>query len=417
MERKENMSRKWLASTLLLGLLATTACSGNEPAAAPAAAETKKVEVVQVKREQAARMSELSGTLLPHEEALVSFEVAGRIVELNRNEGDNVKAGDVLARLDASDYSLQYARANTSVEQTGAALEKVNNGARQQELIQAKLLVEKATIAYEKAQEDFKRKEALFKQNAISQVEFDQARDQQELAQKDLMNAQQAYSLVVQGARSEDRELNRASYDQAVISKQMAALTLAKTQLRSPISGTIIAKLSSAGSLVGVGTPVYRIGKIDSLKAVLPVPDREIVYWKEGETIQVDLYGQKREANVVKIYPATNQSTGTIGVEISMPNPKHDWFAGQVIKATKQIQGKAGIFVPVEAVISRGQDNVHVFLSVGGKAVKTPVKVGELIDNKLEILSGLKEGDQVISKGVDRLFDGDAIELAGGTKP
>jgi RND family efflux transporter MFP subunit len=412
----KEMSKQWLASALIFGLLATTACSGKEPVAAPAAVETKKVEVAQVKREKAERVSELSGTLLPYEEALVSFEVAGRVVELNRNEGDNVKAGDVLARLDSSDYSLQYARANTSVEQTGATLEKVNNGAREQELIQAKLVVDKATIGYQKAQEDFKRKEALFKQNAISQVEFDNAKDQLDLAQKDLLNAQQAYSLVVQGARSEDRQLNRASYDQAVISKQMAALTLSKTQLRSPISGTIIAKLSSTGSLVGVGTPIYRVGNIDTLKVVLPVPDRDIAFWKEGEIIQVDLYGQKREAKVVKIYPATNQSTGTIGVEVSVPNPKHDWFAGQVVKATKTIQGKAGIFVPIEAVISRGQDNAHVFLFAGGKAVKTPVTIGEISDNKLEILSGLKEGDQLIVKGVDRLFDGDAIELAGGNK-
>ncbi|MFY0546066.1 efflux RND transporter periplasmic adaptor subunit [Brevibacillus sp. H7] len=410
------MNKKWLASALVLGLLATTACSNKEPAAA-SAVETKKVEVAQVKREQAVSVSELSGTLLPYEEALISFEVAGRVVELNSNEGDNVKAGDVLARLDSSDYSLQYARANTSVEQTSAQMEKVNNGARQQELIQAKLLVDKATIGFQKAQEDFKRKEALFKQNAISQVEFDNAKDQLDLAQKDLLNAQQAYSLTVQGARSEDRQLNRASYDQAVISKEMAALTLAKTQLRSPISGTIISKLSSAGSLVGVGTPVYRVGNIDTLKVVLPVPDRDIASWKEGETVSLELYGQKREGKVVKIYPATNLSTGTIGVEVNISNPKHDWFAGQVVKATKTIQGKAGIYVPIEAVISRGQANAHVFLSVGGKAVKTPVTVGAIINNKLEIQSGLKEGDQLIVKGVDRLFDGDAIEHAGGTQP
>ncbi len=410
------MDKKWLASALIFGLLATTACSSKEEPAAATAVETKKVEVAQVKREQAARISELSGTLLPYEEALVSFEVGGRIVELNRNEGDNVKAGDVLARLDSSDYSLQYARANTSVEQTGATMEKVNNGARQQELVQAKLIVEKATIGFQNARDDFKRKEALFKQNAISQVEFDHAKDQLELARKDLLNAQQAYSLTVQGARSEDRQLNQATHEQAVISKQMAALTLAKTQLRSPISGTIISKLSSTGSLVGVGTPVYRVGNIDTLKVVLPVPDRDISFWKEGETVTVDLYGQKREGKVVKIYPATNQSTGTIGVEVNIPNPKHDWFAGQVVKATKTVQGKAGIYVPVEAVISRGQTNTHVFLSVGGKAVKTPVTVGELSDNKLEIRSGLKEGDQLIVKGVDRLFDGDAIEHAGGNK-
>ncbi|MCK9907163.1 HlyD family efflux transporter periplasmic adaptor subunit, partial [Frankia sp. Cpl3] len=67
--------------------------------------------------------------------------------------------------------------------------------------------------------------------------------------------------------------MNQASYQQAVISKEQAALTLAKTQLRAPISGTIIAKLTSTGQITNVGTPVYQIGDIDTLKVVLPVPD------------------------------------------------------------------------------------------------------------------------------------------------
>jgi multidrug efflux pump subunit AcrA (membrane-fusion protein) len=411
------MKKSWVSLTLVFGLLATTACSSGDDKGADAqtAAEIKKVEVATVVKGQSVRVSELSGTLQPNEEAMVSFEVAGRIVELNRNEGDRVKQGDVIGRIDSSDYSLQLARANTAVAQTGATLEKINNGARQQELIQAQVLLDKAKIAFQRASEDFKKYEKLYKENAISKDAFDSAKDRLDLAQKDLTNAQQAYSLTVQGARQEDRELNRASYEQAVISKDMAALTLAKTQLRAPINGTIIAKLTSAGQIANVGTPVYRIGDVDTLKVILPVPDHEISAWKEGESVSLSLYGTTREGKVSKIYPATNQSTGTIGVEVKIPNPQHDWFAGQVVTASKKIAGKTGIFVPIEAVISRGEANPYVFLSVAGKAVKTPVTIGELSDNKLEILSGLKEGDQVIVKGVDRLFDGDPIELAGGS--
>jgi RND family efflux transporter MFP subunit len=235
------------------------------------------------------------------------------------------------------------------------------------------------------------------------------------LAQKDLENAQQAYSLVTQGARVEDKSLSQASYQQAVVSQEAASSTLAKTSLRSPINGTILAKLSSSGNLVNGGTPIYQIGNIDQLKVVLPVPDREIANWKVGEVISFDLYGQKRDGKVVNIYPSTNKSTGTIGVEVQIDNPAHDWFAGQVVKATKSIDSAASIYVPVEAVISRGKDDAHVFLSRDGKALKTKVEIGRIISNKLEIRSGLTEGEQLIVKGVDRLFDGDAIETTGGT--
>lgn len=411
------MNRKWLFLGVVAGLLTTTACSSKEAAnVTQAAVETKKVEVASVKREQAERITELSGTLEPTEEALVSFEVAGRLVSLNRKEGDQVKKGDLLAQIDSSAYALQYQQANAVVQQTGAGLQKVNNGARQQELIQAKAMLDKAKIAYDKAQDDFKKYEKLYKENAISKDTYENIQDQLAFAQRDLISAEQAYSLTIQGARAEDRTMQRSTYEQAVISQQQAALSLEKTQLKAPIDGTIISKLSSAGELIGVGAPIYRIGNIQTLKVILPVPDREIRAWKEGEAITLSLYGTERQGKVSKINPATNQSTGTIGVEVTVPNKERDWFAGQVVKASKKIAGKEGIFVPIEAVISRGGDKPFVYLHVNGKAVKTEVTIGEVQDNKVEATSGLKEGDQLVIKGVDRLFDGDPIELAGGNQ-
>ncbi|KQL46649.1 RND transporter [Brevibacillus choshinensis] len=411
------MKKRWLVSAMMISLLATSACSQTEQQVAAPVKEVKQVVMETVKKEQAIFVSELSGTLQPLEEAVVSFEVGGRVVDLDRNEGDSVKAGDVLARVNAQDYSLQVASSNATVQQTAANLSKVNNGAREQEVTQARLMVEKATTAYQKVQDDFKRIEKLFQEKAISKSEYENAQNGLTLAEKDLQNAQQAYSLVTQGARAEDKDLSRASYNQAVIAKEVASTTLAKAQLRAPISGTIMAKLSSTGTLVSPGTPVYQVGNLDTLKVVLPVPDRDISSWKEGETLSLELYGQKRDAKVAKIFPATNQSTGTIGVEVQLANPKHDWFAGQVVKATKTMKGQEGIYVPVEAVLSRGQNDAHVFVNAGGKAVKTEVTIGQLTNDRLEIRSGLKTGDELIVKGVDRLFDGDPIEAAGGTKP
>ncbi|MGE5701509.1 MAG: efflux RND transporter periplasmic adaptor subunit [Clostridia bacterium] len=412
------MKKKWVSALLITGLIMTTAaCSSKEETAVQQqAGETKHVEAIAVKAQSASRTSELSATLQPLDETVVSFEVGGRVTKLGKEEGDTVKAGEVLAQLDAKDYSLQVAIADTAVQQTGAILQKVNNGARDEEVVQSKLILEKATIGYQKALDDFKKYERLYQEKAISQNDYENAQDALKLAEKDLENAKQSYSLTVQGARPEDKEAQRSTYNQAVVAKQQAAQTLSKTQLVSPIQGTILGKLGSVGQLVGTGTPVYRIGNIDTLKTVLPVPDYEIHAWKVGDIVQVSLYDQNREAKVSKIFPATNQSTGTIGVEITIANPKRDWFAGQVIKASKTIEGKQGIFVPAEAVISQGEAQPYVFVASGDKAVKTPVTIGELLNNKLEIVSGLKEGDQLIVKGADRLFDGDVIQLTGGAK-
>lgn len=373
--------------------------------------------VEKVVRDRAVRVSELSGTLAPVEEATVSFEVAGRITELLKEEGDRLEAGDELARLDASDYQLQLARAGAGVVQADASLDKVNNGARQQEILQAQAALDKATIAYQRALDDFRRTEQLYKESAVSRLEYDNAHSRLQLAEKDMIAAKQALSLVTEGARPEDRKQTQSAYDMAVISQKQAELALAKTRLRSPISGTVIAKLASPGQLVSPGTPVYRVGNVDSLKVLLPVPDREIHQWKTGDTVTLTLYGSTREGKVTNIFPAANQSTGTISVEVTVPNPNHDWFAGQVVKASRELVGKEGLFVPVGAVISRGEEQPYVFVAADGKAVKTPVTIGEIINNRVEILSGLKEGDEIVTKGVDRLFDGDPIEPAGGSQP
>ncbi|TEB07775.1 Swarming motility protein SwrC [Pelotomaculum schinkii] len=103
--------------------------------------------------------------------------------------------------------------------------------------------------------------------------------------------------------------------------------------------------------------------------------------------------------------------TGTISVEVEVPNPRRDWFPGQVVKASRTAAMKEGLFVPVEAVLSRGEEKPYVFLAVGDKAVKTFVTTGELFNNHLEILSGVKDGDQVVVKGADRLFDGDLATI------
>ncbi|WP_019121020.1 efflux RND transporter periplasmic adaptor subunit [Brevibacillus massiliensis] len=408
--------KRWIAAAVI-GSMLVTACSSQGSDSADSLRDVKKVQVTQVKREPSVRTFELSGTLEPSEEATVSFEVPGRLVELGRSEGDKVKAGEVLARVDTSDLSLQLARANAGVEQAGASLAEVTNGAREQEIAQAKAALDKATVAYNQAKSDYERFEVLYQQDAISQNDYENMKNRLVLAEKDLQTAEQAYSLVTQGARQEVREQTRSAYDLAVIAKEQAALSLDKTRLKAPIEGTVIAKYSSVGELINAGTPIYKIGNIDALKVVLPVPDKEIAAWRTGDSVTLELYGEKREGTVSKIYPATNQSTGTIGVEVSVPNPQHDWYAGQVVVAHRKLAGSPSIFVPVEAVISRGEEKPFVFLAVDGKAVKTHVTIGELHDNKLEISSGLQEGDSLIVKGVDRLFDGDPVESAGGSQP
>ncbi|MFZ5642466.1 MAG: efflux RND transporter periplasmic adaptor subunit [Bacillota bacterium] len=328
----------------------------------PAADNVRLVETETVSSEKVSRYSELSGTLSPGEEAVISFEASGRITEMYYQEGDLVPAGAIVAQMEATEYSLLLARSETELD--------------------------KSRMAYQKARDDFNRMEELYRHGALSKSDYEKVQNSFTVAEKDYQLARQSYSLVNEG----------------------------KNQLRAPIGGTIIAKLSSVGQLAGTGVPVYRIGQVNPLKVTLPVPDSEISTWKKDDSVTLLLYNDSREGRVTRILPSTNQGTGAIGVEVTVDNSLRDWFPGQVVRARRAVETIEGLFVPVQAVVNHGEEKPYVFLAAGDRAVKTTVTTGRLIGNRLEILSGIKPGKLVVVRGAEQLFDGSAIRQAGVIK-
>ncbi len=404
-----------------LSLLLLVGCNA-EPAMTKE--DSKVVMVEAVKKEKGVEYSRLSGTLLAKEEALISFEIGGSIQSLQYAEGQYVNLGDVLANMDGRDYELQLEKAKAAIQSSNASLsaaqanlEEAANGARTQERTQAKLNVDSAEEAYKNATADYERMKKLFEAGAISSQTLEGAKLNYINAGNSYESAKLAYSLMEEGVRPEKEKQIKAGVNQAQagllnaqVSKEQAQLALSKTSLKAPFSGVITAKLASIGQLVGPGTPVYKLSQIDPLKVLLPVPDYQIPDWEKGKEVTVDLYGEKKQGKVINVFPSTNQNTGTISVEVEIPNQDHKWFPGQIVKAEAKLKEQLGLFVPVEAVISTGTDNKpYVFLYEDGKAVKTEVTVGKLFENKLEITSGLTDMDQVITKGADRLFDGDQV--------
>ncbi|WP_322922904.1 efflux RND transporter periplasmic adaptor subunit [Paenibacillus campi] len=359
------------------------------------------------------------------------------------------------AGLTAANASLSNASAVRSAAQAGvsaaeaqvegaqAKQQGVLDGAREQEKQQARNAVSKAQAAYEQAKAAAERANTLFQNGLLTKQDNEQAQTAFATAQDALNDAQQQLSLTLAGASNSDRasaasavkqaqvgvqsaqaqvsqanagieqaqasvQQAQASYDQANVSLAQAKLALSKSQLTSQVSGVVLEKDISVGQTVAAGTTAFTIGQINQLKVLLPVPDEQIAQWKVGQQVSLSLYDEQRTGRVTNIYPQTNDNTGTISVEVQLSNPKLDWKPGQVVKASRDVQSQTGIMVPVEAVVSM-DDAPYVYRSVNGKAVRTPVKTGQLMNNKLIITAGLKVGDTIVTSGADRLMDGESI--------
>ena len=332
----------------------------DKDASSKAEQESKYVQVATVSSYSLENRSDLSCLLEPGEETSVAFEVGGRIVAMDYEEGDEVAAGERLAQLDAPEYDLQQAQASQGL----------NN----------------ARLTYQQAKDFYTRAEQLYQSGALAKADYEKARDALTMAENGLQLAEESEVLVNGGARE---------------------------WLDAPFNGIILSKMASRGQLVAAGTPVYRIGQLNTLKILLPVPDYEIKLWQLGDKVSLSLYDETREASVTRIYPATNQGTGTISVEVTVANPSKDWHPGQLVKISRKLSGGKGIFVPVQSVINRGESKPYVFVVVKNKAVKRPVTIGRIAGQDIEITGGLHLGEKVVSRGAERLFNGDRVVTGG----
>ncbi len=463
------MKGRWtavLCSILIIMILA--ACGSNKEKAANGEDATSAVQVITVKKEPLSTVYNLSGTLRPNQEASISFQAAGEIQKTLVEEGDKVKAGQILAVVDDAAAQLQLKQAQKGVKQAEgqlnaakagvaaaeaqvdaaaaqletaeANLATVKKGASAQKLAQAQNAVTQAQNAYDKLKTDADRYLNLYANGLISLDEYEKFQVQLKDAETALDNAKQSLSELTEGATPEQiRTANatvsqakagkssaeaavaqargsltqaQAAYDQVVAKQQQAELALSQTKLIAPVGGAVLNKKVVVGQTVSAGAEGFVIGSIDTLKVLIPVPNDQASEWTMGQSITLEQNGVALQGTVKRISPVTNQGTGTISVEANVPNPKHQWIPGQVVRAGRSVSEQEGIFVPVGAVISNGQEP-YVFRYVNGKAVKTIVKLGTHLseDNRQSIASGLKEGDVVVSSGADSLFNGDAITI------
>ncbi|MBE0337509.1 efflux RND transporter periplasmic adaptor subunit [Paenibacillus sp. 23TSA30-6] len=468
-----NKQRTIIILTLSLSIAIAGCSAGKEDAALSSAAQPVAVRTAIVKSSPLHTAYNLSGTLQAYEENTLAFQNGGTVASASLSVGTAVQKGAVIARLDDADYKLQVEQAAASIQEAqagidnaqanlqaaasaiqsadagiagaGANVSKVNKGARAQEKQQAQATVDKAQSAYTKAKTDSERTQKLFEAGAATASDNESARLNATAALKDLEQAKDSLSLLLEGATTEDHQSAQASfqdalagrskaiaaseqaaaskkqasanYEKALVAKSQAELALSRTRLISPVNGVILDKIVNTGDLVSSGQAVYRIGSIDRLKVLLPVPDSEIRDWKKGQQVSVMLYEETRQGTVSNVYPSTSTNTGRVNVEIVISNPQRNWLPGQVIKAAHQVTDKNGILIPAEAVINTGS-KPFIFKDVQGKAVKTPVELGnQVVENQLQIVSGLREGERIVIKGAETLFDGNAIQSEEGGRP
>ncbi|MGH7411367.1 MAG: efflux RND transporter periplasmic adaptor subunit [Candidatus Methylomirabilis sp.] len=392
---------------LLLPLLAM-GCSREKPANAAkdgsAGKQVIAVTVASVEAGDVQRRVEVVGTLQPDEEVTVYAKVSGYVEKIGADLGDRVKEGQLLLQLDQRDFTLQVQKAEAVLHQIQARLgaadgKETLSDDQQSGVRQAKASSDDAALWYERMQ-------SLYKEGAVSRNEVDSA-----LAKRDALKA------TLDGALDQVRSLrNQLKEQQAAL--DLARRNLGDTVIRAPIAGSIKERDVSVGQYVSGGsmqnTKLFVVVRDDPLKLKASVPERfqGQVRHGQGVKVQVEAYpGRDFTGAVTRVGPAVDADTRTFPIEARMPNREGLLKPGSFAKAYVQTRLDRGVaFIPEEALYYF-VGITKAFVVKDGTAEERQLKVGDRRDGLVEIVEGLRPGEQVATSRLSQLFGGAAVQV------
>jgi HlyD family secretion protein len=187
----------------------------------------------------------------------LGFRVGGRIVEVLVEEGDAVKAGDVIARLDAQPYEDAHRASEASVATQKAVLDKLEAGPRPAEIAQARAMHEERLADRDNAELAFNRSDRLRPTGVVAQATLDQARAARDMAIARVTSAREGLRLLEEGTRWEDIAAARATLQGTEANFAATLTSLRDTQLLAPSHGVILSRVREPGAIVAPGEAVY----------------------------------------------------------------------------------------------------------------------------------------------------------------
>ncbi|MGY1457783.1 MULTISPECIES: efflux RND transporter periplasmic adaptor subunit [unclassified Luteimonas] len=345
----------------LLGVvLLFSACQGDDGAEK---AEIRPVRVMATDTRMSGDTVSLVGTVQPESEINLSFRISGRLVERAVAVGDNVRRGQLVARLETQDEEsgLQSARAQLSA-------------ARAQQV---------------EADNHFGRMRGLVAQNAVSRALFDQADANRKSARSQVESAQAQFDLAN----------NRLGY----------------TRLVSDVAGVVTAHGAEPGEVVSAGRMIVQVAREGGRDAAFDVPARVKDNAPENAEITVVLTSDPSVTavgRVREVAPRADPVTGTFRVKVGLVDPPAAMRLGSTVTGRLALDAVAGIQVPASAVIRANQQAaVWVVDPKTGEVSMRPIEIQSSDPDNVVIASGLEPGDVVVTAGAQALRPGQKVRL------
>lgn len=348
---------------LALSLAVLLAGCGHEttpPAAHVMPAREMAASLAEVRVVDMAVQVPVAGSLVPQEAVKVTSRMMGYIRDLDVIEGQAVKKGELLFVIDPVDVQGAVAQAEQGLVQAQAALRD--------------------------ARADFERFEQLYKEQVVNRQQYEKMR----------LNLEVAKSRVAQAEAGLAQARGQFAY----------------TRVTAPIDGVVTAKLANEGDLAAPGHPVVMLEDTSRLQVQTSVPESIFRHLQPGMAVQVEIEGQPRllTAKVARLSPSADPMAHTypVKLDVEAPGLRSGSFARVLFTTgTRQV-----VSVPARAVVQRAGIKGVFVVGGDGLAEFRMVRTGAQVDGMVEIIAGVKAGEQVVVEGAGQILNGDKIVAA-----
>lgn len=270
----------------------------------------------------------------------IAPRVAGMITVLIPQEGDPVKSGDLIARLDSSDYELKRNESKATVAVARAQLELLLAGSRKEDIERARAQVREAKAAAEAAEADLRRIDAVYISGAATQKQTDDARTQAERTRASLAAGEQNLAKLVKGTRAEEIKLAETQVAQAEARLASMEKAVADCTLTSSVNGVVTTRVREEGEFIPVGSPLVTISRLDEVWLSVYVPETSLGGVKLGQSARVKIDGRPDffEGKVTYVSPTAEFTPRNVQTP--------DERAKLVYRVKITLANKEGIFKP-----------------------------------------------------------------------
>jgi HlyD family secretion protein len=334
-----------------------------------------------------------TGTVEALDRVTVKAKVAGSIIELKVREGDKVKKGDLLARIDSPTLKFDLVKGQADL---WAASKQASNNGPQIEALDAQANATKASLKI--AKEDRDRIAKLVTSGTSTQVDLDKATTLVATLEAQLAS-QEAQKKALQidlGARASG----------AGATASALAARLADTELRSPLDGIVLSRSVDPGETVMVNQAIVRVGDVGTLVLECSIDEADIGKVKVDQSAAVSLYafaGKTFKGTVFEILPDADRAKKSFLTRVKVLDAPAGMRSGMTAEVNVVVAERPGaLLAPTEAIDEAG----YAWVVSNGRVEKRKLQIGVRDMLRVEVLSGIAEGEQVAVSGLDGLTPG-----------